>query len=68
MAFTIITKNKEKTFTDCELVNICTKEGFDFKLDLDFDCMLTIQYDTKTNKCTILNQFNNEKLLFKGNI
>lgn len=66
MAFTIITKNKEKTFTDCELVNICTKEGFDFKLDLDFDCMLTIQYDTKTNKCTILNQFNNEKLLFKG--
>ena len=66
MAFTIITKNKEKTFTDNELVNICTKDGFDFKLDLDFDCMLTVQYDVKTNKCTILNQFNNEKLLFKG--
>lgn len=66
MAFTIITKNKEKTFTDKELVNICSKDGFDFKLDINFDCMLTIQYDAKTNKCIILNQFNNEKLLFKG--
>ena len=43
MAFTIITKNKEKTFTDCELVNICTKEGFDFLIQ---KCHLFIPYST----------------------
>ncbi len=66
MAFTIITKNSERTFSDKELVNICSKDGFDFKLDVDFDCMLAVQYDLKENKCTILNQFNNPKFLFKG--
>ena len=66
MAFTIITKNTERTFSDKELVNICSKDGFDFKLDVDFDCMLAVQYDPKENKCTLLNQFNNPKFLFKG--
>jgi len=66
MAFSVITKNGEKTFNDKELINICSKEGFDVKLDVDFDCMLTVQYDVNTNKCAILNQFNNEKFLFKG--
>lgn len=66
MAFTIITKNGERTFDNKELVTICSKDGFDIKLDVDFDCMLTVQYDEKTNRCTILNQFNNNKFLFKG--
>ena len=66
MAFSLITKNGEKTFNDKELVNICSKDGFDVKLDVNFDCMLAVQYDVKTNKCTVLNQFNNEKFLFKG--
>ena len=57
MAFTIISKNKEKTFTDKELVNICSNDGFDFKLDVDFDCMLTVQYNPNENKCVVLNQF-----------
>ena len=66
MAFTIITKNTERTFSDKELVNICSKDRFDFKLDVDFDCMLAVQYYPKENKCTLLNQFNNPKFLFKG--
>lgn len=66
MAFTIISKNNEKTFTHKELVNICSKDGFDFKLDVPFDCMLTVQYDPKTNRCVLLNQFGNDKFLFKG--
>ena len=65
MAFTIISKNNEKTFTHKELVNICSKDGFDFKLDVPFDCMLTVQYDPKTNRCVLLNQFGNDKFLFK---
>ena len=66
MAFTIISKNKEKTFTDKELVNICSNDGFDFKLDVDFDCMLTVQYNPNENKCVVLNQFGCDKFLFKG--
>ena len=68
MAFTIISKNNEKTFTHKELVNICSKDGFDFKLDVPFDCMLTVQYDSKTNRCVLLNQFGNDKFLFKDNV
>ena len=63
MAFSIITKNSERTFADKEIVNICSKDGFDFKLNVGFDCMLSVQYDVKLNKCTILNQFNNPKFL-----
>mgnify|MGYP003290531397 CR=1 FL=1 len=68
MAFSISTKNSEKTFTDKEIVNICSKDGFDIKLDTPFDCMLSIQYDKTANRCTVLNQFNNNKFLFKGKV
>ena len=66
MAFTICSKNNEKTFSDKELVNISSKAGYDYQLDAGFEFMLTVQYDSKTNKCVILNQFNNTKFLFKG--
>ncbi|MCQ2739410.1 MAG: hypothetical protein MJ237_04195 [bacterium] len=66
MAFTIITKNNEKTFTDKELVNISSHESADYRLDLGFSYLLTVQYDVRTNTCILLNQFNNEKFLFKG--
>ncbi len=66
MAFTITTKNGEKTFANKELVNISSREGSDLTLSLGFDFLLTIQYDSKTNKCAILNQFNNSRFLFKG--
>lgn len=66
MSFTISSKNNEKTFSDKELVNISSKDGFDFKLDVNFNFMLTVQYDRKTNRCTLLNQFGSKKFLFKG--
>lgn len=66
MTFSIITKDKEKTFKNKELVNISSKEGFDFFVDVEFDFMLTIKYDLQRNKCTILNQFKCENILFKG--
>ena len=40
--------------------------GADVILSPGFDFLLTIQYDPKTNRCAILNQFNNPKFLFKG--
>lgn len=66
MAFTIATKQGERTFADKELVNIGSKQGADVVLNLGFDFLLTVQYDSKTNRCAVLNQFNNSKFLFKG--
>ena len=66
MAFTIITKQGEKTFADKELVNISSKAGADYQVDFGFPFLLTVQFDMQTNKCVLLNQFNNTKFLFKG--
>ena len=66
MAFTIVTKYGEKTFADKELVNISSRQGADVQLNLGFDFLLTVQCDINTNKCTLLNQFNNKNFLFKG--
>ena len=68
MAFTIVTKQGEKTFADKEVVNISSKAGAEFQLDFGFPFLLTVQYDIQTNKCTLLNQFNNTKFLFKGKV
>ena len=66
MAFTITTKNSEKTFADKELVNISSNPNSDFQADFGFQFLLTVQYDAQTNKCVLLNQFNNPKFLFRG--
>ena len=66
MAFTIVTKYGEKTFADKELVNISSKAGADVQMSIGFDFLLTVQYDIRTNKCVLLNQFNNQRFLFKG--
>lgn len=66
MTFTIITKNSEKTFADKELVNISSKDGYDCKIDFGFDFMLTVEFNKDTNRYAILNQFNCQNFLFKG--
>ena len=66
MAFTISSKNNEKTFMEKQLVNISSKAGYDYQIETPFPFMLTLQYDAKTNKCLLINQFNNQKFLFKG--
>ena len=66
MAFTIATKNGEKTFADKELVNIGSHPSADYQVDFGFEFLLTVQYDPKTNRCAVLNQFNNPLFLFKG--
>ena len=66
MAFTIVTKSGEKTFADKELVNISSNANSDYQVDFGFQFMLTVQCDPRTNKCVLLNQFHNQKFLFKG--
>ena len=66
MAFTVVTKHGEKTFADKELVNISSNANADFSIDLGFQFMLTVQCDPRSNRCVLLNQFNNHRFLFKG--
>ncbi|MBR6098370.1 hypothetical protein IKP85_01340 [bacterium] len=66
MAFTISSKNGEKTFSDKDLVNISSKPGYDFQIETAFPFMLTVHYDTKTGKCLLINQYRSQKFLFKG--
>ncbi len=66
MTFTIITKHGEKTFADKELVNISSKEGTDCRIDFGFDYMLTVEFNKSTGKYSLLNPFNCQSFLFKG--
>lgn len=66
MTFTIITKHGEKTFADKELVNISSKEGADCRINFGFDYMLTVEFNKSTGKYSLLNPFNCQNFLFKG--
>jgi len=66
MAFTISSKNGEKTFSDRDLVNISSKPGYDYQIETAFPFILSVYYDSKTGKCLLLNQYRNQKFLFKG--
>ena len=66
MTFSISSKNGEKIFTNKQVIYISSKQGYDYYLNTGFDFTLTVQYDAKSNKCVILNQFNTKKFLFKG--
>ncbi len=65
MAITISSKTNEKTFNQ-EIINIGSNPNCDYTLNTGSDFVLTLQYDSKSKKCTILNTFNNQNILFKG--
>lgn len=65
MAITISSKNNEKTFNQ-EIINIGSNPNCDYTLDVGSDFVLTLQFNAQSKKCTILNTFNNQNILFKG--
>ncbi len=64
--FEILTKNTKQTF-DKDLVTISPARG-DFQVNFGFEFFLTVQLDKETGKCYVLNQFNSENFLFKGQV
>jgi len=66
MAVIISSINQEKVFSGKELINIGSNPSCDFVLNVGFDLLLTIQYNSFENKCSIVNTFSSEKILFKG--
>ena len=66
MIITLTSKNNEKTFTDKELINIGSNPSCDFVVDMGSEVVLTLQCDSQAKKCTLLNTFNSQNVLFKG--
>ena len=66
MIITLTSKNNEKTFTDKDIINIGSNPSCDFIADIGSDFLLTLQCDSANKKCTLLNSFNNQNILFKG--
>lgn len=63
MAILITTLNGEKVF-EKDVINVGTNPNCDVILNLDYDIMLTLQY--ANGKCAVMNNFQSEKVLFKG--
>ncbi len=65
MNITIASKNAEKTYNDTKVINIGTAKNCDFKLDLNFDLILSLQKQ-ENGKWYIINNFRSDRVLFRG--
>lgn len=63
MTIIITTSQGEKVFNK-DVINIGTNPNCDIILNLDYDIMLTLQYSE--GKCIVTNNFQSDKVLFKG--
>ena len=66
MTIVISTSQGEKVFKNKDVINIGTNANCDVILKLNFDILLTLQYNAVENKCLIINTFQSDKVLFKG--
>ena len=66
MAIIISSSTQEKVFEDKDIINIGSNERCDYRINVGYDVLLTVQIDRITNKCFVTNNFRNEKILFKG--
>lgn len=66
MAIIISTSTGEKTFTGYDIINIGTNPNCNVKLSIDFDLLISVQYNPETQKCLITNNFQSPKVQFKG--
>lgn len=66
MAVIITSKNNEKIYREKDFIIIGSNSDCDYQIDAGFDFLLTVKYDENTNKCTVINNFSNPKILFRG--
>lgn len=66
MSVTITSKNNEKTFREKDFIIIGSNSDCDFRIDAGFEFILTVQYNKTDKKCTVINNFENPNILFKG--
>ena len=65
MAVIISTSQGEKVFNK-DVINVGTNPGCDVVINPGCDILLTLQYSAGENKCVIMNTFQSDKVLFKG--
>lgn len=66
MAVIITTSTEEKTFTGLDVINIGTSENCDLKLNIDFDLLVSVQFNPETQKCILINNFQSPRVTFRG--
>ena len=66
MTIIVATSTQEKVFQNKDVINVGTNPGCDIVLKLEYDVLLTIQYDLSEGKCVIMNTFHSDRVLFKG--
>jgi hypothetical protein len=66
MIITLSSKNNEQTFTNKEVINIGSNPNCDFVVASNDNFVLTLQCDDKNKKITLLNTFNTQSILFRG--
>ena len=65
MAVVISTSKGEKVFKK-DVINVGTNPKCDVILETGYDLLLTLEYNPSENKCTVINTFKSDKVLFKG--
>ncbi len=65
MKVVITSKNNEKVFNNTNVINIGTARNCDYKLDLDFDLIVSLQ-KLESGRWQIVNNFQSDRILFKG--
>ena len=65
MKVTITSKNSEKIFNDSNVINIGTAPNCNYKLDLGFDLVFSLQ-KLESGKWQIVNTSKSNKILFRG--
>ena len=65
MKVTITSKNNEKVFNDSNVINIGTAPNCHFKLNLDFDLIISLQ-KLENGRWQVVNNFKSDKVLFRG--
>lgn len=68
MSVIIKSGNSEKKFETKSLINIGTHPNCDFVINVDYDVLLTVQYNFDAGICQITNNFRSPNILFKGSV
>lgn len=65
MKVIIASKNNEKVFNEIDVINIGTAPHCHFKLNLDFELLISLQRQ-ENGRWQIINNFKTDKVLFRG--
>ena len=68
MSILIKSENEEREFRNKALINIGTNPKCDFVLNLDYELLLTVQYDSEKSTCTVVNNFKSPNILHENSV